>query len=456
LTHFLTDFPPYCRISMPTPLSACLNDESLQEVDGAVRGFVKWLETFGETSYDHQSYYAGPIGRAAKSLYYRRPRLGLIAVAPMVLSEALLPSARGFFWKKQRFPIADAHYAMGFALLARRTGEDPPYRKALAFLDVLERTRCPEFREYCWGYPFDWVTRSGVMRANTPLITTTPYCFEAFSAVHELDGDDRWLRVMRSAAEHAFADIKDRVLSEDVATAGYNPFDNEGGVINASAYRAFLLTKASILFSRPDYQRAAERNVNFVLRQQQPNGSWLYAADGVRDFVDHFHTCFVLKALAKIEALIGHAGCRKAIDAGISYYVRNLFDEAGLPRPFSSAPRLTVYRRELYDYAECINLGTLLQGRYPELDQRVRTTLTDLLVRWRKPDGSFRSRELVAGWDSVPMHRWAQSQIFRSLCFLTHESPPPAPAQALARAHAPISAGAVTMQHTVALPDSRA
>jgi hypothetical protein len=22
------------------------------------------------------------------------------------------------------------------------------------------------------------------------------------------------------------------------------------------------------------------------------------------------------------------------------------------------------------------------------------------------------------GWDNVPMHRWAQSQIFRSLCFL--------------------------------------
>ncbi len=233
---------------------------------------------------------------------------------------------------------------------------------------------------------------------------------------------------MQSAAEHAFTDIKDRVLSEDEATAGYSPFDNEGGVINASAYRAFLLTKASIQFSRPDYRRAAERNLNFVLRHQQPDGSWFYAADGVRDFVDHFHTCFVLKALAKIEALVGHEGCRKAIDAGVAYYVRHLFDENGLPRPFSSAPRLTVYRRELYDYAECINLGVLLRGRYPELDQRLGATLADLLARWRKPDGSFRSRELVAGWDNVPMHRWAQSQIFRSLCFLMDKCRPADPA----------------------------
>ena len=35
----------------------------------------------------------------------------------------------------------------------------------------------------------------------------------------------------------------------------------------------------------------------------------------------------------------------------------------------SRAPRLTVYRRELYDYAACVNLGTLLHGRFPQLDE---------------------------------------------------------------------------------------
>ena len=47
-----------------------------------------------------------------------------------------------------------------------------------------------------------------------------------------------------------------------------------------------------------------------------------------------------------------------------------------------------------------------------------RRVVTDLLVRWQKADGSFRARELMIGWDNVPMHRWAQSQVFRSLCFV--------------------------------------
>lgn len=207
---------------------------------------------------------------------------------------------------------------------------------------------------------------------------------------------------MQSTAEHAANDIKDKEISAEVASAGYHPLDAEGGVINASAYRAFLLMSTAIQFARDDYRRIAERNLNFVLGSQQPYGSWFYASDGVRDFVDHFHTCFVLKALAKIEALTGHEGCRKAIEAGVAYYVHHLFDDSGLPKPFSRAPRLTVYRQELYDYAECINLGVLLKDRFPELDDRLRSTLEDLLAHWVKRDDSFRSRRLPAGMGQRP------------------------------------------------------
>ncbi len=97
-------------------------------------------------------------------------------------------------------------------------------------------------------------------------------------------------------------------------------------------------------------------------------------------------------------------------------------DGKGLPKPFSKAPRLTVYKKELYDYAECVNLCVLLKTRFTKLEKVLSTVVDDLLKRWQKPDGSFRSRKLYIGWDNVPMHRWAQSQIFRSLCFLLLEN----------------------------------
>ena len=399
--------------------SASLGPE-IASVRGAVLRFVKWLDGYGETSYDHQSFFASGVGRAAKALYYRRPLLGKLAVAPMIFAEAFVPSARRLFWKPQRFPIADAHYAMGFAFLATVFRDDKYARRAVHFLEVLEETRSPGYERHGWGYPFHWETRTGTMRAGEPMITTLPYAYEAFREVHQLDGNEKWRAVMQSIADHALFDYHDRVTSESASTCSYTPDPtDQGGVVNASAYRAYLLTQAAMDFRDDRYWKAAERNVNFVLESQNPDGSWYYSMDGQRDFVDHFHTCFVLKALTKIEHLTGNRGCTLSIERGIHYYIQNLFDGEGLPKPFSRRPRLTVYRNELYDYAECLNLAVLLRGRFAALDNILRR-LTNHLSRWQKRDGSFRSRRLLIGWDDTPMHRWAQSQMFRSLCFLLY------------------------------------
>jgi hypothetical protein len=394
-----------------------------EKTQAAVSRFIKWLDNYGEVSYDYQSYFSSDLGRWAKALYYTNPLLGKLAVFPMVFSEAFVPSARWVFWKPQRFPIADAHYAMGFAFLAQASGQQQYYNRAIHFLEVLQETRCPGYDNYCWGYPFNWETLRGTIPSGTPLITTVPYVYEAFKQVYQIDGNAKWRQIMQSTAEHALLDYKDFETSPTASSCSYTPFPKDSlSVVNANAYRAFLLTSAAVDFSEEKYQKVAERNLNFVLEAQNPDGSWYYANDGKRDFVDHFHTCFVLKALAKIEALTGHAGCTKAIERGVGYYTKNLFDEQGVPKPFSRAPRLTVYRRELYDYAECINVALLVGGRFPKLDENLSVVLDQILTRWQKPDGSFRSRQLHLGWDNTPMHRWASSQLFRSLCFLLYQN----------------------------------
>ena len=427
--------------------------------------FTRWLEAYGETSWDHQSFFAGPSGRSAKTLYYRNRLIGTAAVAPMIFLEAFVPGGRRLFHHPIRFPIADAHYAMGFAFLYEATSEAKHLERAIHFLHELRKSRSPDFEEYCWGYPFDWVWRGGMIKQSTPLITTTPYCYEAFLQVAELlgqrpeisdlrsairgqmthDGLERTdvrgrpglstlnrqpstfdnpkdlLKIVESIARHAAYDIKAFRTSVTASSCSYTPFD-EGGVINAAAYRAFLLTSTSQNLSNDDYRKMAERNLNFVLENQNADGSWFYAVDGVRDFVDHYHTCFVMKALAKIHALTGHEATLKALEKGVDYYLNNLFAEDGLPKPFSKAPRLTVYKRELYDCAECINLCLLLCARFPQLSEKLATVVQGILKDWVKPDGSFRSRRLHFGWDNVPMHRWGQSQMFRALAFYLRET----------------------------------
>ena len=418
--------------------AAKTSDPLAARVSDVLTDFVEWLDRYGEKSWDHQSFFAGPVGGRAKALYYRHRFIGTAAVAPMIFCEAFLPTARRLFHRPTRFPIADAHYAMGFAFLYQATGDSSQLENAIHFLTELEKSRCGQFKEYCWGYPFDWVWHGGTIKQQTPLITTTPYVYEAFlqvceilesaSSVRPLTSDrcppdllDEYKQILRSIARHARFDIKDTRASDTTNSCSYTPY-LPGVVINAAAYRAFLLTSASQVFAEPEYWRIAERNLNFVLENQNSDGSWYYAMDGVRDFVDHFHTCFVMKSLAKIHALTGYEGCDRALTRGVEYYLSNLFDTDGLPKPFSRAPRLTVYKRELYDCAECINLCLLLRDRFPQLETTLETVVKGILGDWIKPDGSFRSRRLHLGWDNVPMHRWGQAQMFRALAFYLRET----------------------------------
>lgn len=380
--------------------------------------FILWLEAYGETSQDQYDFWASSLGQRAKSFYYRAPFVGTIAVAPFVLLESFVPAARKWFSPRRRFPIADAHYAMGFSYLFRVTGKQKYYEKAKDLLESLKTNRCQGYEYYCWGLPFDWVGNSGKSKAGTPFITVTPYVYEAFATVYELHKEeDHWLEIMHKIAEHALRDIHDKEVATGICACSYSPLSKRGCVVNASAYRAFLLAEATQRFSNNEYWRIGRKNLNFVLQSQQPNGSWPYAMEGKDSFIDHSHTCFVLKNLVKVKRITNDPKCEKAIERGVEFYLNCLIDEEGLPKPFAKAPRVTLYRRDLYDYAESINLGLLLRKQFSEFNKILGSQLEDLTTRWIKPDGSFRTRQLLLGWNNVPYHRWAQSQMFRSLSF---------------------------------------
>ena len=232
---------PSCVVGPPH------NGDSTDEISRLLKDFIDWLDGYGETSWDYQSFFAGPVGGRAKALYYSHGLIGTAAVAPMIFCEAFVPSGRRLFHHPMRFPIADAHYAMGFAFLYQATGDSSQLENAVHFLTELKKSRCVGFKEYCWGYPFDWVTRNGIIKEQTPLITTTPYCYEAFLQVFELTGQDEWKVIVESIARHAAADIKDFRTSERASSCRlirrYPEAQAGFGRDHAVAFRTFRIAR---------------------------------------------------------------------------------------------------------------------------------------------------------------------------------------------------------------------
>ena len=181
---------------------------------------------------------------------------------------------------------------------------------------------------------------------NTPFITCTPYCYEAFAGLYEITGEIRYREIAESTATFVFADLNDTETGPGAAAASYSP-KNTSQVVNASAYRAWVLFDAMERFGRTEWRDKAERNLQFILQSQRSDGSWFYATDGHGNYIDHFHTCFVLKKLWKINQMEDRAEVTEAIRRGYAFYRRELFYADGLPKMYALKPRTGIVFRPL-------------------------------------------------------------------------------------------------------------
>ena len=394
--------------------------------------FAAWHMKAGYESYDPYDIWGTRYGKLARKLYYGKNPLGSFFSAPVVLMEMLWPSMRAFFVRKERFATADAQLLLAFLALYETCQETAGNRgetqasafwlnKAKVLAEDLKGYAIPGYSGMCWGYPFDWQSVTGLVRKQIPLITATPYCYEAFLNLFEVTAEKHYLDVVRSISEFIFNDIGDTPVGENAAAGSYFPGDSSK-VINASAYRAFVLFDAAQRFGVSDVKDRAWRNLRFILQSQRPDGSWLYAIDSPgEEFIDHFHTCFVLKNLYKIDLLIKEPAVTAAIEKGYAYYRRELFDENGLPKSFAIEPRIQVSRLEMYNVAEAISLGVLLRDRIPEAFDMANELACLTKGKYQTREGYFITREYIGGLKhTFPYLRWSQAQLFYAAASLLH------------------------------------
>ena len=396
-----------------------MNGQNYGVLRDGVEAFVRWLERNGYDSYDPYDVWGTKYGLVSRRLYYRIPVLGTLLVAPVIIMEMVCPQLRRLIVEKQRFATAEAQLALGFLNLYQTSGNAIHLKKATDICESLIRMSLPGHSGHCWGYPFDWQNSEGLWKKNTPFITATPYCYEAFVSLAEITREEKYLLVARSISKFVHDDLNDTPTSATAAAASYSPVVHDK-VINASAYRAFVLFDAAQRFDLARYREKAKKNLQFVLEEQQSDGSWLYAAGTRREsFIDHFHTCFVLKNLFKINRILADDAVRKALHEGYAYYRQNLFWADGLPKSFSKEPRMQVTRLEMYDMAEAITLGVLLKDEIPDAYQLAGSLALQVCRQFQLPDGHFITRVYFGAFrHKAAFLRWPQAQLFYALTSL--------------------------------------
>ncbi len=393
------------------------------ELNNSIIRFINWFDKFGEKSYDRMDYWSSKTGILAKKLFYSNKFVGTPLAAWGLVLENFLPTVQKLYSKPHREVIGDGQFTSGFFTLYETTGKKEYLLKGEHFLEVMKTTYSKGYSGYTWGYTFGWQESKGkIWGAGIPMITITPYAFWAFKKHYELTQNEESKKIVISIADFALNDLNEIKMPNGTICASYSPI-SEDIVINANTYRAAVLLDAYQLSSNEKYKEVAEKNIEFVLSYQGNEGEWYYEAKGSHDnFIDNFHTCFVLRNLYLCYLVNNDKKILNAIKKGYNYYQNNLFYDNGRPKHFAKAKYVKLRKYEMYDYAEGITLGILLKDVIPEAYDKALWLAEDLINNFQTPLGYFITR--VTSFNTkhkIPYLRWPQAQLFYSLTNLLKE-----------------------------------
>jgi len=207
------------------------------------------------------------------------------------------------------------------------------------------------------------MSKNGLYGPEVPFVTHTPYVMEALLEIAgQPDLHDEAMALFHGT--WAFLEsLKVMYKGTDDLALSYAPVEEPRIVVNANAYAAFAYALHAVHGREAVGERArdkARRLVNWVVRQQEQDGSWFYYADREPgNFIDCFHSCFVVKNLLKVKRLLPDLAdvVDSAATRGWDYIASNLFDErAGLCRRFAVRAQRDPFRWDLYDQAEYLGL----------------------------------------------------------------------------------------------------
>jgi hypothetical protein len=188
-------------------------------------------------------------------------------------------------------------------------------------------------------------------------------------------------------------------------------------VHNANALACAVLARTAQATGDESLLPPARTALSVTARAQRDDGSWPYS-DGPRgNWVDNFHTAYVLESLAHCVDLLPDVAGR--LERGLDYWARSLFLADGTPK---YEPEHT-YPVDSHCYASAIDTWIAVAAIRPDWRIRAEQLARSLIERMLDPAGfvHFQQRRL---WTSrVPFVRWTTAPSFRALAGLVLARP---------------------------------
>ena len=171
--------------------------------------------------------------------------------------------------------------------------------EARELLDDLIWMSLKGFKGACWGYNFDWQSRSFFLPRGTPTIVPTAFAARALCEAAEVISRDEYLPFARTICDFILNDLNRSEETSDEVCFSYSPLD-QTRVFNASLLAGEVLATVGGQLGEQSLIDWAMKAALYVVRRQRADGSWAYGEDSHQGWADNFHTAYILTSLSRI------------------------------------------------------------------------------------------------------------------------------------------------------------
>lgn len=183
-----------------------------------------------------------------------------------------------------------------------------------------------------WGLEFPYTNRFINVPARTPNIYQTINAIQSFTKLYKITNNQKYLDFALQGCSFIVNDLG-TFKRNGMIWFSYWP-GSENLIVNVQSTAAATFSFIGILVNEPKYLELADYIMETVINTQRENGSWNYSADGKANFVDGFHTGFILQGLVDYVAqgsVGNYSNAIKAIREGFFYFKQHLVSKSGLP-----------------------------------------------------------------------------------------------------------------------------
>lgn len=304
------------------------------------------------------------------------------------------------------------------SILYGKTNDQKYLLKAEKYFIILRNMDLKQCNGSGWGLRFYFTTRfiqaneSSANLFNT--INVLNSLLDYYTINKKLDNEESCIKIKKLIDVTINFIEKELGYTETESTLIWNYWEGlKTPVYNVNALMVGFLSRYKKMFNDNKYDGHIQKTLEFLKQGQNAEGSWNYSAGSEANFIDGFHTGYILEGLS-IAKLNGVLFDEAFFEKGVKYFLENFFTKDYLPKYYNKS----LYPIDGQNFAQAIQTLYYLYKVNDTKDKIIDNVLeqTDKIL-WNEK-GYYNYMKTKYFSYTTAMDRWVNAPMYLALSYL--------------------------------------